>query len=81
MYKWLSDRFIHISDGLLVSGAMIASILLALNNDYSKWAYVFFIISSLGGMYVGYYHKIKSIFIIQAFYVLIDVIGVWRWFF
>ena len=72
---------LKISDWTLAGGAMIASILLAQNNWMSKWAYVFFILSSFGGAYVGYYHRVKSLLVTQVFYILIDVYAVYRWFF
>ena len=75
------EQWSLVSDWMLTGGGIIASVLLALNNEYSKWAYVFFIISSLGGIYVGRYHKVTSVLVLQLFYLVVDCYAVTQWFF
>lgn len=58
---------------------IIGAIMLALNNEYSMYGYVFFILSSFSLTYSFYCDKIASMIINQGIYLLINILGAFQW--
>ena len=69
LHEWLSV-------GLLLIGAT----LLALNLPYSKWAFVILGISRLWLSVLMYKKKDYPMFIMNFFYLIVDIVGIIRWF-
>jgi len=61
-----------------VTGVM-GALVLALNIPVSGWGWVLFTISSLSWTIAGLVLKDMSLVVLQAAFVVVDVIGVWRW--
>lgn len=59
--------------GLLGAG------LLALNNEYSGWGFVAFLVSN--GHWIGFslLSRIKGLLIMQIGFTITSLIGIWRW--
>jgi hypothetical protein len=69
LHEWLSV-------GLLLIGAT----LLALNLPYSKWAFVILGISRLWLSVLMFKKKDYPMFIMNFFYLIVDIVGIFRWF-
>ena len=69
LHEWLSV-------GLLLIGAT----LLALNLPYSKWAFVILGISRLWLSVLMFKKKDYPMFIMNFFYLIVDIVGIIRWF-
>lgn len=58
-----------------VAGALM----LALNIKVSGWAYVIFVIADLCWVATALWKKIPALLAMHAIYILINVIGIYRW--
>jgi hypothetical protein len=67
-------------EAVMVLGAIIGSTILAMNVDVSKWGYVFFTMSSAAGLYVGVKRGVISLTLLNLYFTIINVTGVYRWF-
>lgn len=68
--KWLAS-------GIGFTGAMT----IALNTEYSKYAFMIFIISSIIWMYAGYRQKDWPLVFLNVGFFIVDIVGIYRWFF
>jgi len=59
----------------------IGAMTIALNSEYSKYAFMIFIISSTIWMYVGYRVKDWSLVFLNFGFFIVDLVGIYRWFF
>lgn len=58
---------------------VFGALILALNIPVSGWGWVLFTISSISWTIAGLVLKDMSLVVLQAAFVVVDVIGVWRW--
>lgn len=58
---------------------IIGAALMAANVEESGWAFAFFLVSSMAWCWVGLRTRDKALTALQAVFVCIDVLGVWRW--
>jgi len=58
---------------------VVGALVLALNIPVSGWGWVLFTISSISWTIAGLVLKDMSLVVLQAAFVVVDVIGVWRW--
>lgn len=58
-----------------VAGALV----LALNLPLSGWGWALFLVSSLSWTFAGAVMKDMSLVVLQFTFVVVDVIGIWRW--
>ncbi len=63
----------------MVVFAVIGSTLLAINTDFSKFGYIFFLISSSFGVIEGKKLKSNSLLLMSAYFTIINATGVYRW--
>lgn len=73
--KW----FLWFIETVMVACAVLGSSALALNLDISKWGFIFFTVSSLSGIYVSWYKKINSMIVLNVYFSVINLVGVYRW--
>lgn len=59
----------------------IGAMMLALNIDISKYAYLVFLSSSTVWMYAGYIMKEYSLVFVNVGFTAVNLIGVYRWLF
>jgi hypothetical protein len=64
---------------VMVITALIGSVTLSLNEDYSRYGYIAFLISSIAGIYEGYFRQVTSLTIMSVCFTIINVVGVYRW--
>lgn len=68
-------------DIVTVGGAVLGSTLLAMNTDYSKYGYLLFLASSVATITLLLKSNTsKSILTTNIFFVIINCIGIYRWF-
>lgn len=61
-------------------GAVIASLLLALNIPISGWAYILFLVSNLASIYLLKNSNAPKVLIYQIFFfIIINLVGIGRW--
>ncbi len=58
---------------------VLGALILALNIPLSGWGWALFLISSLSWTFAGVVMKDMSLAILQFAFVVVDMIGVWRW--
>ena len=58
---------------------VLGALMLALNIPLSGWGWALFLISSLSWTLAGAVMKDMSLVILQFAFVVVDVIGIWRW--
>ena len=58
---------------------LIGSLLLALNNSYSGWGFVGFLISNAAWFYYGIRTKTWSMVMMQVGFTGTSILGVWQW--
>ena len=58
-----------------VAGAMI----LALNIPISGWGWVLFALSALAWTIAGLVQRETSLVVLQGAFLVVDLIGIWRW--
>ncbi len=59
-----------------ISGGM----LIALNFNHSKFGYIFFMISAISWIIQGTKNNDKSLVILNAFFVCVNMLGIYQWF-
>ena len=69
LYEWLS-----------VALLLIGATLLALNLPYSKWSFVILGVSRLCLSILMYRKKDYPMFVMNFFYLIVDIVGIIRWF-
>jgi nicotinamide riboside transporter PnuC len=60
---------------------IIGAILVAMNFEFSKFGYIFFIISSITWGIQANKNKDKALLLINVAFTIINSIGIYRWFF
>lgn len=61
---------------------IIGGTLIALNlPDYSKFGFIFFLMSAVSWLVQGYKNKDYPLIILNCVFIVIDILGVYRWFF
>jgi nicotinamide riboside transporter PnuC len=55
------------------------AILLALNFEWSKYGYVFFLLSSMALIYFSYQRELKGLLTQQLVFLGINLLGLYRW--
>ena len=60
---------------------IIGAILVALNFEFSKFGYFFFLISSVNWAIQAYKNRDNALLSINVAFTLINIIGIYRWFF
>lgn len=73
-----STRFTHIKWFASVIG-FIGALLIALNIEPSKYAFFIFLTSSTAWIYAGFVMKEYSIVFQNLGFMMVDVIGIYRW--
>ncbi len=63
-----------------ITGIM-GGLLLALNLEYSHFGFFIFFISASSWTIQGYKNNDRSLMILNAFFMLIDLLGIYRWIF
>ena len=58
---------------------VFGAFVLALNIPVSGWGWVLFTISSMSWTVAGLVLKDMSLVVLQAAFVVVDMLGVWRW--
>lgn len=58
---------------------IIGALMLALNNEFSMYGYIFFILSSLSLTYSFYRDKITSMLLQQFIFLGINSLGAYQW--
>ncbi len=58
---------------------VLGALILALNIPLSGWGWTLFLISSLSWTFAGVVMKDMSLAVLQFAFVVVDIIGVWRW--
>ncbi len=58
---------------------VVGAFILALNIPFSGWGWTLFLISSVTWTFAGAVMKDVSLVVLQFAFVLVDVIGIWRW--
>ena len=61
--------------------AFIGAMTIALNTEYSKYAFFIFIISSTIWMIAGYKVKDWPLVFTNIGFFIVDIVGIWKWFF
>jgi len=61
--------------------SFIGAMNIALNTPYSKYAFMIFLISSTTYMYAGYKDKDWPLVFLNVGFFIVDIVGIWRWFF
>ena len=58
---------------------IIGALMLALNNDFSGYGYIFFILSSFSLTFDFFRDKLYSMIWMQAIFLMINLIGGYQW--
>lgn len=58
---------------------LVGALILALNIPISGWGWVLFCVSSFAWTVAGTVMREPSIALLQAGFLVVDLIGVWRW--
>jgi len=58
---------------------VIGAFMLAMNNEYSGYGYIFFIISAIALTYAFYRDKITSMLLQQLIFLTINIYGGFQW--
>jgi nicotinamide riboside transporter PnuC len=56
-------------------------VLIASNLDISRWAFVIFLVSTTMFIILGYRKGMLPFLLMQCFFLMIDFLGIYRWFF
>jgi len=77
----MSKAILWVLDVLSVGGAMIGSLLLAMNSEWSKWGYLFFMVGTLAGILVLLRSNVRrSQVFISVWFLGMNSLGIIRWF-
>jgi uncharacterized membrane protein len=58
---------------------VLGALILALNIPLSGWGWILFLVSSVSWTFAGLVMKDMSLAVLQFAFVVVDLIGVWRW--
>jgi len=58
---------------------VVGAFILALNIPFSAWGWTLFLFSSLSWTFAAIVMKDMSLAVLQLAFVVVDMIGVWRW--
>ena len=59
--------------------AVVGALAIALNLPYSGWGFVAFLVSSISWSIAGFMMKEPSLMVLQGTFVIINVLGIYRW--
>lgn len=76
--EFLTPNLSYLKWGSAAFG-ILGSLIIALNIPISGWAFVIFMMSSMGWMAAAAIMKERSIFAESAVYTVINLIGIYRW--
>jgi len=62
------------------AAAIIAAILVASNTELTKWGFVIFTVASVLWIAAGLADRIYSLATLNAVLLVVNLVGVWRWF-
>lgn len=60
---------------------IIGGVLVALNFDYSKFGYIFFMVSAISWVIQGNKNNDNSLVLLNTVFVCVNTLGIYRWFF
>ena len=72
-----------LSDLLQYLGAasgMLGALLLALNNSYSKFGYLAYLVSNVAWVAFAVLTQVQGLLVMQGFFFVTALIGLWKWF-
>jgi hypothetical protein len=58
---------------------LLGSLLFALNNDFSGWGFVAFLVSNTAWLFYGVQTKTWSLCIMQIGFTFTSILGIYRW--
>lgn len=62
------------------AAAIVAAILVASNTEATKWGFVIFAVASVLWVCAGLADRIYSLATLNAVLLVVNLIGIWRWF-
>lgn len=62
------------------AAAIVAAILVASNTEVTKWGFVIFLVASVLWIGAGLADRIYSLATLNAVLLVVNLVGVWRWF-
>ena len=62
------------------AAAIVAAILVASNTEVTKWGFVLFTLASVLWVAAGLADRIYSLATLNAVLLVVNLVGVWRWF-
>jgi hypothetical protein len=62
------------------AAAIVAAILVASNTEVTKWGFVLFTVASVLWVGAGLADRIYSLATLNAVLLVVNLVGVWRWF-
>jgi nicotinamide riboside transporter PnuC len=60
---------------------IIGGTMIAMNSELSKFGYIFFIMSAISWIIQGLRNKDNSLVLLNSFFICINILGVYHWFF
>ncbi len=60
---------------------VVGGILVALNFGYSKFGYIFFMVSAVSWTIQGNKNNDKSLVLLNVVFIFVNTLGIYRWFF
>jgi len=60
---------------------IVGGLLVALNFDYSKFGYIFFMVSAISWIIQGAKNNDNSLVLLNVVFVFVNTLGIYRWFF
>lgn len=81
IYKLYQPQILWFLEAMMIGCAIVGSTILAMNVDISKFGYVFFTLSSVSGIYVGVKRSVLSLTLLNLYFTIVNMVGVFRWVF
>ena len=60
---------------------IVGGVLVAMNFEYSKFGYIFFMVSASSWIIQGAKNNDQSLVLLNGVFVLVNTLGIYRWFF
>ena len=60
---------------------IVGGLLVALNFEYSKFGYIFFMVSAISWIIQGAKNNDNSLVLLNVVFVFVNTLGIYRWFF
>ena len=60
---------------------IVGGLLVALNFEYSKFGYIFFMVSAISWIIQGAKNDDNSLVLLNVVFVFVNTLGIYRWFF